>query len=105
ATLSFTAAGLTCEHHLTLGLLGGVEDALVCGGALVLAATTATLRVVSDQHYASDVIAGALVGTAIGLGVPALHYSGGRPRNPRTGWLDVRLVPTGLGATVIGVFR
>jgi membrane-associated phospholipid phosphatase len=106
ATLSFTAAGLTCEHHLTLGLLGGAEDALVCAGALVLAATTATLRVASDQHYASDVIAGALVGTAIGLGVPALHYSGGRPREPaRTGWLEVHLVPTGLGATVIGVFR
>ncbi|HEY3817628.1 MAG TPA: phosphatase PAP2 family protein [Polyangiaceae bacterium] len=106
ATLSFTAAGLTCEHHLTLGLLGGVEDALVCAGAFVLAATTATLRVASDQHYATDVLAGALVGTAIGLGVPALHYSGSRWSEPlATGSLELRVVPTGFGASVLGVFR
>jgi membrane-associated phospholipid phosphatase len=107
STLSFTAAGLTCEHHLTLHLLGGARDALVCVGALVLAGATATLRVVADQHYASDVIGGALVGSAVGLAVPAIHYSGGQWNHLPSGsaGLELRLVPTGLGATVVGIFR
>lgn len=107
ATLSFTAAGLACEHHLTLHLLGGVKDTLMCIGSLVLAATTATLRVVSDQHYATDVLTGAIVGSAVGLAVPALHYRGGqwKDRPGSVGGIDLTLVPTGLGATVVGVFR
>jgi membrane-associated phospholipid phosphatase len=41
-----------------------------------LAAATAVLRVTGDRHYATDVLAGALVGFAIGYGVPTLlHYS------------------------------
>jgi len=106
ATLSFTAAGLTCEHHLTLHLFGGVKDALVCAGALVLAAGTATLRIAADQHYATDVLSGAIVGSAVGLGVPALHYRGGQWKDGagKPGGLTVRLVPTGLGATVVGIF-
>lgn len=108
ATLSFTAAGLTCEHHLTLRLFGGgAKDVLTCIGALVVAGATATLRVMSDQHYATDVLAGALVGSAVGLGVPALHYSGGQwaDKPGKVGGLELRFVPTGLGATVVGVFR
>ena len=38
-----------------------------------LAATVAVLRVASGNHFATDVLAGALIGTAIGIGVPALH--------------------------------
>ncbi len=108
ATLSFTAAGLTCEHHLTLHLFGGgAKDALTCVGALALAATTATLRVVADQHYATDVLAGALVGSAVGFGIPALHYRGGQwgDEPGKVGGVELRLVPTGLGATLVGVFR
>jgi membrane-associated phospholipid phosphatase len=108
ATLSFTAAGLTCEHHLRLRLFGGgAKDVLACIGALVLASATATLRVVSDQHYATDVLTGALVGSAVGIGVPALHYSGGQwtDKPGKVGGLELRFVPTGLGATVVGVFR
>ena len=38
-----------------------------------LAATVAALRVAGGNHFATDVLAGALIGTAIGIGVPALH--------------------------------
>jgi membrane-associated phospholipid phosphatase len=43
---------------------------------MLLATTTGYLRIAADKHYASDVIAGAVVGSAIGVGVP---YFGHRP--------------------------
>lgn len=38
-----------------------------------LATATAVLRVESGNHFATDVLAGALLGAAIGYGIPALH--------------------------------
>lgn len=38
-----------------------------------LATATAVLRVASGNHFATDVLAGALLGVALGYGVPALH--------------------------------
>jgi membrane-associated phospholipid phosphatase len=46
---------------------------LVYGGAAVLGGTMGVLRVAAGQHFPSDVIAGAAVGTAFGLVVPRLH--------------------------------
>jgi membrane-associated phospholipid phosphatase len=70
----------------------------------VVAATTATFRVLGDEHWASDVITGALVGTIIGYGVPLLHY-----RHHDIGRVDVagmklQLVPFGSGASLVGTF-
>ncbi|MFC2821396.1 MAG: phosphatase PAP2 family protein [Sphaerochaeta sp.] len=38
-----------------------------------IAGTTAALRVAGGNHFMTDILAGALIGTAIGIGVPALH--------------------------------
>lgn len=38
-----------------------------------LAVSVAALRVASGSHFVTDVLAGALIGTAIGIAVPALH--------------------------------
>ena len=46
---------------------------LVWGGELSLAALTATMRVSAGKHFWSDVITGALVGTAFGVLIPTLH--------------------------------
>lgn len=46
---------------------------LLWGAELGLAAATATLRVRAGKHYYSDVVVGALVGTAVGIGVPLIH--------------------------------
>lgn len=46
---------------------------LLSAGAFALAGATATLRVIAGVHYPSDVLAGALIGTAVGLIVPWLH--------------------------------
>jgi len=40
---------------------------------MALAATTGYLRMAADQHYLTDVLMGAAVGTAVGVAVPYLH--------------------------------
>jgi membrane-associated phospholipid phosphatase len=104
ATFSFTGAALICMHHFENDLLGSPWDALSCAGGYAVAATTSTFRIVSDVHYASDVILGALVGTAIGYGVPLLHYRQTRASTAANDQLRLMLVPSPGGASVMGVF-
>jgi hypothetical protein len=59
-SVAFAGAGLTCAHHLHLPLYGGGAPAIAaCVAALSIGAAQAVLRVVSDNHYATDVILGA----------------------------------------------
>jgi membrane-associated phospholipid phosphatase len=53
------------------------------------------------MHYATDVITGAVVGTAIGLGVPAIHYASATPGEHGPA-LAVRIVPTPGGVAIAG---
>jgi len=73
---AFTGASLICVHHANLPLFGGgAADAAACIGAAALASTVALLRVLSDRHFLTDVLVGALVGAASGLLIPSLlHY-------------------------------
>jgi membrane-associated phospholipid phosphatase len=108
ATFSFTAASLICSHHMLFGLFGNRgADAMSCVSAYLLAGATATLRVVGDMHHATDVVTGSLVGTAIGLSVPWLHYTlGGAPSVVANEALRLRLriAPLGAGAALAGIF-
>jgi membrane-associated phospholipid phosphatase len=104
STFSFTGAALICVHHFENDLLGSPWDALSCAGGYAVAATTSTFRVVSDTHYASDVILGALVGTAIGYGVPLLHYRQARAASASNDQLRLMLVPSAGGLGVMGIF-
>jgi membrane-associated phospholipid phosphatase len=81
--LAFTSAGLTCAHHQHLPLYGGgAPDLAACLVALSAASATGALRVMSDNHYTSDVLIGMGIGLFGGYGLPTLlHYgsgSGGR---------------------------
>lgn len=49
----------------------------VWGAGVTLAATVGYLRIAGDMHYLTDVLTGAAVGTAVGVGVPWLLH---RPR-------------------------
>jgi membrane-associated phospholipid phosphatase len=73
---AFTAAGLSCAHHLHVPLYGNqLADGLACAGTLTLAAATGTLRVLGDRHYVTDVLVGAMIGFGVGYGLPTLlHY-------------------------------
>jgi membrane-associated phospholipid phosphatase len=45
----------------------------VYGIGFTAAATTSYLRMAADEHWLTDVLAGAAVGTAVGIGLPWLH--------------------------------
>jgi len=104
SSLTFTSAGLLCWHHLQLDLIGGPADAATCVTGYLVAATTASLRVLSDVHYATDVLTGAIVGTTVGLVVPAIHYRRTRRAESSATGLDLRIVPAPTGASVMGTF-
>jgi membrane-associated phospholipid phosphatase len=71
-SLAFTSAALICLHHTELGLLGPGGDAAMCATGLTLASAVGALRIMSDKHYASDVLIGAGVGLLSGWLVPWL---------------------------------
>jgi membrane-associated phospholipid phosphatase len=72
ASVAFTGAATLCMQHSRLSLYGAADEA-VCPIALAIASTTGVLRIVADKHYASDVLAGAAIGAAVGVSVNALH--------------------------------
>jgi membrane-associated phospholipid phosphatase len=104
SAFSFTSAALICMDHMEHALLGAPWDALSCAAGYAVAATTATFRVVADVHYASDVLAGALVGTLIGYGVPWLHYHHVTVGSVQTGSLRLQIVPSAFGLGAVGAF-
>ena len=96
-------------HHAHLPLYGSAAgDAAACAVALLAAGTTGTLRVVSDNHYASDVLLGAAIGLGSGLGLPwLLHYRGGATQassDARRPGASIGLLPGFLSGTLVGTF-
>jgi membrane-associated phospholipid phosphatase len=104
SAFSFTGAALICIHHYENDLLGAPWDALSCAGGYAVAATTATFRIVSDVHYASDVLTGALLGTLVGYGVPLLHYGYIAKPSATSAGLQLHLIPAPNGLGLLGVF-
>ena len=105
---AFTVAGLMCMHHAYLPLYGGgLREKLTCAASFAAAASVGLLRIASDNHFMSDVLVGAGVGTLVGLGVPwLLHYRGGaqvdttgRTRGETQVSFRLTPMPTGIGAS------
>lgn len=64
--------------------------AAMWGAELLLASFTATLRVRAGKHFYSDVLAGSLVGTGLGILIPRLHMAEGARYVPTWGeWLAI----------------
>ena len=78
ASNAATLAGLLCARHLNRREVGAV-DALVCGGAAAGALTTGLLRIVSEHHFATDVIAGWVAGALFGYYLPSRFDTLGKP--------------------------
>ena len=73
-TLAFAVAVSAGTIFLMQGMPGA---GWVLGGGLALAAFTGYLRIGAEQHYLTDVLAGAAVGSLVGWAVPFLFH---RPR-------------------------
>lgn len=108
---AFTVAGLMCMHHAYLPLYGGgVREKLTCAASFAAAATVGMLRMVSDQHFLSDALVGAAIGTLSGLGIPWLfHYSGGAAPvvaggSSRGSAFSFQVAPTPAGLMASGEF-
>ena len=71
--MAFSAAAYTQTMQL-LFYPDSTTMKAVSATAWILAATTATLRVISGNHYLEDVLAGAAIGSAIGFLGPYLTY-------------------------------
>ena len=84
---AFTVASALCVQHSRLEIYGNVGDKIVCPAAMTVAATTGLMRIVADRHWASDVIAGAILGTVMGAGVSWAHLraAGGTSRSVSLG--------------------
>jgi len=99
-SVAFTGAALTCAHHRHLPLYGGGwPDTAICIASLAAASATGVLRIMSDNHYTSDVLLGIGVGLASGWGVPEwLHYGASEP-SPEGKRLSSGLLPSWQGQT------
>lgn len=76
ASMAFAAAS-TASVMLLKRYPGRLGAQLGVAGAYLGASTVATLRVLGGKHFISDVLAGAALGTLIGLVIPLGHASSG----------------------------
>lgn len=98
---AFAAASLVCSEHQALPLYGGKADGVACGSALAVASAVGVLRIVANDHHASDVLIGAAAGGAIGYLMPNfLHFRSKRPSN-KLGYLIPNISPGGGGLTYL----
>lgn len=112
SSMSAVGAGLACAHHTALPMYGGgFADTAVCVVLGASALTVGTMRLMSDRHWASDVVFGLAIGGGIGAGLPwLLHYSERGPEPLGFGFLprNTAVVPTpigeGFGLAAIGLW-
>lgn len=75
AMASFAGAGLMCVHHEMIPLFGGgAPDTLACAWGIAAASLVGTMRIVADEHWASDVLLGAGAGWGFGYYLPKLLH-------------------------------
>lgn len=109
-TVAFTMASLTCVHHINLPIYGGGPvEAIPCAMALATASGVGMLRMAGDQHFLSDVLTGALFGTAVGFGLPYLFYYAHSKDKPNAtlkamGFESFSIGPSAGGAQMGGQF-
>ncbi|NCC89808.1 MAG: phosphatase PAP2 family protein [Spirochaetia bacterium] len=74
ATMAFAGAAFT-SYVFAAYHPDSVWKIPVTAVSFSLAMATAALRVASGNHFPSDVLAGAVLGTLVGVGIPFLHRS------------------------------
>lgn len=99
--LAAAGAAVTCTHHANLSLYGSpAADAAACAVGIAVTTGVGVGRLIVDAHYATDVLAGAAVGSAVGYLVPKLlHY-----KSPKLGTPAPRADAHSIGLDWIGLF-
>ena len=79
-TLAATVAGLSCVHDPRVDLYGSdVAEYGACGLAIAGLTLTTVSRLVTENHYPVDLLAGLGIGLLVGIGLPfLLHPESGR---------------------------
>ncbi|MEY4544021.1 MAG: hypothetical protein RL685_216 [Pseudomonadota bacterium] len=112
SAITATGAGLICAHHTQLSLYqNDVLDVGTCALAVAGTAVTGAMRIASDNHWASDVIVGHLIGYVSGYLLPTTLYyrqfrsRPERPHEPAPVFAALPII-TGqsLGLAVLGQF-
>lgn len=87
-TETSTATALICTQHLTMHLYGSPGDAITCTGAIGADLAVGALRLIADNHWATDIIAGGAIGFLFGWGIPTvMHLHGHAPQTGgKTAW-------------------
>jgi len=70
---------------------GALWNRYVWIGGLSLAAVTGMFRILSGNHFPTDVLTGAVIGSVIGYLIPAVHWNHSEERHGRTGSFAPRL--------------
>ncbi len=70
----------------------------IWGTGLAIAATASYLRLAADKHYLTDTIAGAVIGSAFGFGIPYLFH---RPKSEGPPPVSISAAPTSGGAMLM----
>ena len=65
-SLGLSAATVASLRHYPIALW-------LWGGTIVFGTLCGYMRLAGDDHYVTDVLAGALVSTVFGIGIPLLH--------------------------------
>lgn len=103
ATTTAVGAGLLCAHHLNMPLYdSGPLDVGTCAMGIALTVVTGALRIASDNHWATDVAMGHLVGFGTGFLIPTFFfYTEDEPTERQTVVLP-SASEDGLGLKIIG---
>ncbi len=99
----FAAVALECFHHGFLDTSHTGWGAAVCPVTIVVATGTALLRIAADRHWATDVIAGAVLGGTLGYAIPALHIAFASNKD-KTAIITPAISSSYLGLSVAGRF-
>lgn len=103
-TVVFAAVALECFHHGYLDTSHTGWGAAACPVTIAAATITGVLRVASDRHWATDVIAGAVLGGTLGYAIPALHVAFAEKSGQATAVLTPAVSPNLLGLSLAGRF-
>lgn len=104
-TYAFTGASYLCAVHENVDLYGGGwSDRIACWAGLGVATGSGLSRMVSDNHYFSDVAAGAAIGFASGYVLPKVLHFGWGDSTPESAGLRPMIAPRPRGIAVTGTF-